>query len=87
MTLPGMRLLSTDASAPTAGPVTEASTRFDPFEPAYVLDPYPLLAQLRESEAVFFWWRASRATSPASRWCPARTTPTPPTPPSAPCVG
>jgi cytochrome P450 len=54
MTLPCMRLLSTDASAPTAGPVTEASTRFDPFDPAYVLDPYAVLAQLRESEGVFF---------------------------------
>lgn len=49
-----MRLLSTEASAQAAGPVTEASKRFDPFEPGYVLDPYPLLAQLREAEPVFF---------------------------------
>lgn len=49
-----MRLLSTEASAQAAGPVTEASTKFDPFDPRYVLDPYPILAQLREAEPVFF---------------------------------
>lgn len=49
-----MRLLSTEASAQAAGPVTHASEQFDPFAPGYVLDPYPQLAQLRESEPVFF---------------------------------
>jgi cytochrome P450 len=49
-----MRLLSTEASARAAGPVTAASGRFDPFDPAYLRDPYPLLAQLREAEPVFF---------------------------------
>jgi cytochrome P450 len=34
--------------------VTAASTAFDPFEPGYVLDPYPLLAKLQASEPVFF---------------------------------
>src|SRR5689334_6358924 len=49
-----MRLLSNDASAQAAGPVTEASERFDPFAPGYVLDPYPQLADLRATEPVFF---------------------------------
>jgi len=49
-----MRLLSTEASAQAAGPVTAASAQFDPFDPRYVLDPYPILAQLREAEPVFF---------------------------------
>jgi cytochrome P450 len=49
-----MRLLSTEASSQAGGPITEASERFDPFDPAYVLDPYPELAQLRGSEPVFF---------------------------------
>lgn len=49
-----MRPLSTEASSQAQGPVTAASGRFDPFEPDYVRDPYPLLAQLRESEPVFF---------------------------------
>src|SRR5436305_8142998 len=49
-----MRPLSTDASAQAQGPITPASERFDPFEPGYVRDPYPTLAELRSSEAVFF---------------------------------
>ena len=49
-----MRPLSTDASAAAAGPVTPASGRFDPFEPGYLLDPYPTLAELQASEPVFF---------------------------------
>jgi cytochrome P450 len=49
-----MRPLSTDASSLAQGPVTAASARFDPFEAGYVQDPYPTLAQLRESEPVFF---------------------------------
>ena len=49
-----MRPLSTDASSPAQGPITPASERFDPFEPSYVRDPYPTLAQLRSSEPVFF---------------------------------
>ncbi|MDB5860247.1 MAG: cytochrome [Ramlibacter sp.] len=49
-----MRLLSTEASADAEGPVTEASERFDPFAPGYVLDPYPQLADLRQAEPVFF---------------------------------
>lgn len=48
-----MRPLSTDANA-DAGPVTPASLRFDPFEPAYVEDPFPTLAQLRSEEPVFY---------------------------------
>lgn len=49
-----MRLLSTEASSAAVGPVTDASGRFDPFEPEYLLDPYPTLASLRSSEPVFF---------------------------------
>ena len=49
-----MRPLSTDASSPAQGPITPASERFDPFEPSYVRDPYPTLAELRSSEPVFF---------------------------------
>jgi len=49
-----MRLLSTEASAQAGGPITEASERFDPFDPAYVRDPYPELAHLRGTEPVFF---------------------------------
>jgi cytochrome P450 len=49
-----MRLLSTEASSQAQGPITPASERFDPFEPAYVRDPYPTLNELRESEPVFF---------------------------------
>lgn len=49
-----MRLLSTEASGHAAGPVTPASQSFDPFDPAYVHDPYPLLAQLQQAEPVFF---------------------------------
>lgn len=49
-----MRPLSTEASSQAEGPVTPASETFDPFDPAYVLDPYPILAGLRASEPVFF---------------------------------
>ena len=49
-----MRPLSTDASTQATGPVTAASVRFDPFDPAYVIDPYPILAGLRATEPVFF---------------------------------
>lgn len=49
-----MRPLSTEVSTPTDGPVTRASGRFDPFDAAFLDDPYPLLAQLRASEPVFF---------------------------------
>jgi len=49
-----LRPLSTEASSQAQGPVTRASDSFDPFDPAYVLDPYPILAQLRKSEPVFF---------------------------------
>ena len=49
-----MRLLSTEASDQATGPVTDASGRFDPFAPDYVLDPYPQLAQLQREEPVFF---------------------------------
>lgn len=49
-----MRPLSNEASSDARGPVTAASTAFDPFEPGYVLDPYPLLAKLQASEPVFF---------------------------------
>jgi cytochrome P450 len=49
-----MRPLSTDASSLAQGPVTPASALFDPFEAGYVQDPYATLAQLRESEPVFF---------------------------------
>jgi cytochrome P450 len=49
-----LRLLSTEASTQASGPITAASDRFDPFDPAYVLDPYPTLADLRASEPVFF---------------------------------
>jgi len=49
-----LRPLSTEASSDTQGPRTEASDRFDPFEPSYVLDPYRTLAELRSSEPVFF---------------------------------
>ena len=50
-----MRLLSNAAAAEGAsGPVTEASGRFDPFAPDYLLDPYVLLAELRAREPVFF---------------------------------
>ena len=55
-----MRPLSTDASADAAGPVTAASGRFDPFDPGYVLDPYPTLAELQASEPVFFAPATSR---------------------------
>lgn len=49
-----MRLLSTAASSAATGPVTPASGRFDPFDPQYLLDPYPTLAELRGSEPIFF---------------------------------
>jgi cytochrome P450 len=49
-----MRPLSTDASSEAQGPLTAASGVFDPFEPGYVRDPYPTLAQLRKAEPVFF---------------------------------
>jgi cytochrome P450 len=49
-----LRPLSTEASSRAQGPVTPASDSFDPFDPAYVLDPYPILAELRKSEPVFF---------------------------------
>lgn len=49
-----MRPLSTEASSHAQGPITPASERFDPFEPNYVRDPYPILAELRSSEPVFF---------------------------------
>ncbi len=49
-----MRPLSTEASSQAQGPITPASQRFDPFDPAYVSDPYPTLAELRASEPVFF---------------------------------
>lgn len=49
-----MRPLSTEASTPVHGPATAASGRFDPFEAAYLQDPYPLLADLQEGEPVFF---------------------------------
>src|SRR3954468_18106670 len=49
-----MRLLSTDASSQAQGPITPASERLKPFDPGYVLDPYPTLNELRESEPVFF---------------------------------
>lgn len=49
-----MRPLSTEASSLATGPITAASHRFDPFDPGFVRDPYPLLAELRETEPVFF---------------------------------
>lgn len=49
-----MRPLSTDASSQAQGPITPASERFDPFDPSYLSDPYPTLAELRASEPVFF---------------------------------
>lgn len=49
-----MRLLSTDASSAACGPTTAASEQFDPFDPAYLADPYPILGALRGSEPVFF---------------------------------
>lgn len=49
-----MRPLSTEACAIADGPSTAASLAFDPFAAAYVADPYPTLAALRESEPVFF---------------------------------
>jgi len=49
-----MRLLSTDASTQARGPSTVASERFDPFASDYLADPYPLLAELRGTEPVFF---------------------------------
>jgi len=49
-----LRLLSTEASRHAQGPVTEASGRFDPFAPDYVLDPYPTLAEVQATEPVFF---------------------------------
>ena len=49
-----LRPLSTEASSQATGPVTPASERFDPFDPAYVLNPYPILAELRGNEPVFF---------------------------------
>jgi cytochrome P450 len=49
-----MRLLSTEASAHAAGPITSASARFDPFDPEYVSDPYAQLADFQSTEPVFF---------------------------------
>ena len=49
-----MRPLSVEVSTPTGGPVTPASGRFDPFDAAFLNDPYPLLAQLQASEPIFF---------------------------------
>lgn len=49
-----MRPLSNEASSQAQGPITEASRRFDPFDPGYVIDPYRTLAELRGSEPVFF---------------------------------
>jgi cytochrome P450 len=49
-----VRLLSTAASEAAEGPVTEASCKYNPFSPSYVLDPYPTLAELRTKEPVFF---------------------------------
>lgn len=49
-----MRPLSTEASSSASGPLTAASERFDPFEPGYVDDPYPLLSELQSTEPVFF---------------------------------
>ena len=49
-----MRLLSTDASSDVDGPITKASQVFDPFDEAYLADPYGVLKGLREAEPVFF---------------------------------
>jgi cytochrome P450 len=49
-----MRPLSTAASSNATGPVTAASHQFDPFDPPYQQDPYPVLSQLRANEPVFF---------------------------------
>ncbi|HMN81372.1 MAG TPA: cytochrome P450 [Burkholderiaceae bacterium] len=49
-----MRALSTEAASPQAGPITEASLRYDPFSAQYLADPFPMLASLRQSEPVFF---------------------------------
>ncbi len=49
-----MRLLSTEVSDQATGPITAASGEFDPFDPAYLQDPYPTLASLREHEPLFF---------------------------------
>jgi cytochrome P450 len=94
-----VRLLSTEVSSRAQGPVTAASGRFDPFEPGYVRDPYPLLAELRASEPVFFAsaigsWIVTRFDTAKAvlrdtqRFCArARTAPTRPTPRSARCAG
>lgn len=49
-----MRPLSTSAADSATGPVTAASESFDPFDPVYQDNPYPLLASLRAQEPVFF---------------------------------
>jgi cytochrome P450 len=49
-----MRLLASDGEAPAPDEITEAGRLFDPFDDAYLLDPYPILRTLRDREPVFF---------------------------------
>jgi cytochrome P450 len=60
-----MRLLTPDSEPQPDGPITEAGRRYDPFDPAYLVDPYSVLIRLREEEPVFFapaigYWIVSR---------------------------
>lgn len=49
-----MRLLASEQTGSPPPEVTEAGKRFDPFHPDFVLDPYPLMAELQAAEPVFY---------------------------------
>jgi cytochrome P450 len=49
-----MRLLAPEKPKAPTGDVSAAAKEFDPFHPAYVLDPYPIMAAMQKSEPVFY---------------------------------
>lgn len=49
-----MRLLASEHAGSAPAAITEAGRRFDPFDPDFVRDPYPLMAELQRSEPVFY---------------------------------
>jgi cytochrome P450 len=49
-----MRLLAPEKPKAPTGEVSAAAKQFDPFHPAYVLDPYATMAAMQKNEPVFY---------------------------------
>jgi cytochrome P450 len=49
-----MRLLAPEKPLPPTGEVSAAAREFDPFHPAYVLDPYATMSRMQKNEPVFY---------------------------------